>query len=179
MKFDEAYHNVMQKLLFEDVGSTIALLPGGFKPPHKGHFEVLKDMIGQSNADYAVVFIGKGERDGITAEQSKEIWEIYQSHIDIPVKINIAPKTPVLSVYEFVDDNLGSKIFVGAGKEDQKRYAYFDKHPEKYSNVAVLAIEPKFDRISGTETRKNLSDVNWIPEIAVQDAKTIHSILGV
>ena len=41
MNFDEKYSELMRNVLFERQGS-IVLYPGGFKPPHKGHFEALK-----------------------------------------------------------------------------------------------------------------------------------------
>lgn len=179
MKFYESYNQLMSNILFENKKKTIAVLPGGFKPPHKGHFEVLKDMISRSNADHGIVLIGKSERDGITPEQSKSIWDIYVDYLDIPVKVGIAPKTPVLSVYEYVDDHLDDKIFVGAGQEDMARYKYFEKHPDKYKNVNILAIEPKFDRISGTETRKKISrgEIDFIPDEVLDRIDDIRSIL--
>ena len=45
---------------------TIAVLPGGFKPPTNGHFQALENLL--QNADKGVVFIGKSPRDGIDQE---------------------------------------------------------------------------------------------------------------
>jgi hypothetical protein len=38
--------------------STIALVPGGFKPPHIGHFEMVKDFA--SKADMVFIIMGSG-----------------------------------------------------------------------------------------------------------------------
>ena len=32
----------------------VAILPGGFKPPHKGHFEALRHIVNQNNAAAAI-----------------------------------------------------------------------------------------------------------------------------
>ena len=74
-----------------------ALYPGAFKPPHKGHFEVVKKLLSNSyngqvydindyeekglsvlkqdkgnkpNIDKVIIFAGGGERNGITKELS-------------------------------------------------------------------------------------------------------------
>ena len=41
----------------QNITNSIALLPGGFKPPTKGHFEAFKYIL--ENADKGVVFVGK------------------------------------------------------------------------------------------------------------------------
>ena len=44
----------------------IALLPGGFKPPHLGHYNMAKYLA--NFADKVIVRIGQKERDGIGKE---------------------------------------------------------------------------------------------------------------
>lgn len=159
----------MQSLLTEDVHNGVALLPGGFKPPHKGHFEALKHIINENQASAAIVYIGKPDRDGITADQSKQIWDIYSNYINVPVTAIISEVTPVKSVYEYADENKNIPLFVGAGEEDMKRYAWFEKNKETFPNVHLVAIPPQFNRISGTDTRKKIQDndlesLNFIPD---------------
>lgn len=87
---------------------AVALYPGAFKPPHRGHFEVAKSLatnqlsgkvydlsnykekanqILQKDFDKlesiekVVVFIGSQVRNGITQEDSRKIWNIYGEHI--------------------------------------------------------------------------------------------------
>ena len=52
--FKEFFEDQEQKV------ETVALLPGGYKPPTKGHFNALKYLI--QDADRAVVFIGNKEQ---------------------------------------------------------------------------------------------------------------------
>ena len=55
----------------------ICWYPGGFKPPHKGHFAAAQQLAAKPYITQVNVLIGQGIRDGITAEQSKAIWDIY------------------------------------------------------------------------------------------------------
>ena len=39
--------------------AKIALLPGGFKPPHAGHYNMAKYLAKETNADVVVVKVGE------------------------------------------------------------------------------------------------------------------------
>ena len=54
-----------------------AYLGGSFDPVHKGHLEVALDAASRNYITNLTIIIGKGVRDGINAEQSKAIWDIY------------------------------------------------------------------------------------------------------
>lgn len=170
----------------EEARETIALLPGGFKPPTKGHYNALKYLL--QDADMGVVFIGKKERDGITSQQSKDIWEVYANYIGKPVEVAVADITPVKSVYDFTDNNKDVKIMVGAGDKDEdvKRYEYFEKNIEKYPLVQIVKIPIQSEGISGTKTRALIDSsldeaINYfVPEDVDQAGrKAIKDILSV
>jgi hypothetical protein len=139
------------------------------------------------DANSGVVVIGNKDRDGITAEQSKAIWEIYAKYMGKPVEVVLAPISPVKSVYDYADDNLDKRVIVGAGAKDEdvKRYAYFEKNPEKYPFVQVVKIPIQEDGISGTKTRALIaSDLDkaieyFVPnELSESDKDAIKSILA-
>ena len=44
--------------------ANIALYPGGYKPPHIGHYKAAK--IATEQTDKVIVFVGPKEREGIT-----------------------------------------------------------------------------------------------------------------
>ena len=117
---------------------AIALMPGGYKPPTKGHFGAFLYLL--KDASRGVVVIGNKDRDGITAEQSKAIWEIYAKYAGKPVEVVLAPISPVKTVYDFADDNKDKRVIVGAGAKDEdvKRYAYFEKNADKYPFVSIF-----------------------------------------
>ena len=178
--FKEYFEDQEQKV------ETVALLPGGYKPPTKGHYNALKYLM--QDADRAVVFVGNKERDGITAEQSKRIWDIYAKYFDKPVDIAVSDVSPVKSVYDFADANTDLNIIVGAGAKDKdvERYNYFEKNIEKYPLVRVVKIPIQSQGISGTKTRDLIQqDIEqgidyFVPEeviTSIQDRQAIEEIL--
>ena len=172
---------------FEDMETRvdrIALLPGGFKPPTKGHFNALRYLL--EDADRGVVFIGGKAREGITPEQSEKIWNIYTKYLDKPVDVVYVPN-PVKAVYDFADEHLDNTLLVGAGEKDEdvKRYKYFQDNVEKYPYVNVVKIPMQEEGISGSETREVIQqDVNdaldyFVPEeVSIEDRDQIKAILA-
>lgn len=163
---------------------TVALMPGGYKPPTKGHFGAFLYML--QEADRGVVVIGNKDRDGITAEQSKAIWDIYAKYAGKPVDVVLAPISPVKSVYDYADENKDLKIIVGAGAKDEdvKRYDYFTKNVEKYPLVQVVKIPIQAEGISGTKTRaliaQNLDEaIEYFapPELSETDKDAVKAVL--
>ena len=68
--------------LLEQESQIIALFGGGFKPPTKGHFEVVKTtLINHPEIDKFYIVIGNGLRDNISPDESKSIWEIYKKYL--------------------------------------------------------------------------------------------------
>ncbi len=68
---------LIKDLIPEQENKTVAIYAGGFKPPTKGHFEVIKQALQEHpDVDEFLVYIGKKERDGITQPKSTLIWDI-------------------------------------------------------------------------------------------------------
>jgi cytidyltransferase-like protein len=133
---------------------TIALFPGAFKPPHKGHFDVIEKLLQAS--DQVVVLVSPSTRDGITADESIAVWDLYKSKFNGSVEIKIsADASPVKEVYEVVKNNSDTNFIVAFGKGEMDRY----KSIEKYPNVKVFdagAIEG----VSATNLRMALAQNN-------------------
>ena len=181
MKTFKEYFNIED----QEQTEAVALMPGGYKPPTKGHFGAFKYML--EDASSGLIVIGNKDRDGITAEQSKAIWEIYAKYMGKPVEVELAPISPVKSVYDYADANTDKKIIVGAGAKDEdvKRYAYFEKNHEKYPLVQVVKIPIQAEGISGTKTRALIAQdldeaVDYFapPELSETDKDDLKSILG-
>ena len=63
--------------LVEQEQKNIALYPGKFKPPHGGHFNVAKQVAENPDVDKLIIFVSPREHEGISAEQSVEVWNRY------------------------------------------------------------------------------------------------------
>ena len=172
------------KLYFEQNRETVAIFPGGFKPPTKGHFEALGELL--KKADKGIVFIGKSPRDGIDQEMAYQIWSIYAPYLSRPVEIYKSPATPLNSTYDYALDNPNLNIVVGAGPEDSARYNSFRKNPEKYPNVQIIDIPLSGEGVRGTQTREKIMSKDpssldfFVPEIIKHtDKERIKKILGI
>lgn len=180
-----------------EYSETHVVYPGGFKPPHKGHFRVLEMMLQKYKPTKAHVFVGTKERDGITQDNSNAIWNVYVeaagwNNVDV-VSVELPPVREVVdlvdSLFEVEIDDEGNryagntdiKVIVVAGEEDVDRYGYFLKHPHAYKNVIIEAAPPQYGRISGTATRKAINDgsddYSWVPDVAQSFTTQIKTIL--
>ncbi len=141
----------------------IALLPGGFKPPHAGHYNMAKYLAKETNADVIVVKVGAKEREGVTREMSMQLWNIYKDSDPDPIsdKLLIQSSTsnsPVRDVYDFVEDTApeGSMVFLGMGEKDinDSRFKNISKFakPRNIEFKTVL-VPPQAGGVSGTEMR--------------------------
>ena len=139
-----------------------ALYPGAFKPPHRGHFNVVKNLLkGTHNGklytqgdieksgqaalsgvsdkiepiDKVVIFIGAKDRNGISTKESLAIWEIYKKYLG-----NV-------------------EFYYEAANPMQNASAYAKKRPNEkfYAITGIRGEEDMIDlrRISSFKNREN------------------------
>ena len=175
-----ALEKVTSLLENEGETKTVAIYAGGFKPPHKVHYENAKVLGNQ--ADKLVIFIGPVVREGvpITAEQSKAIWEIYAKYLATPVEIRISEKTPILDTYLWIDDNQDKvdKIITGTTADEMKKFSGIIKNKEKYPKVELMELPiitaKEDDKFSASVIRSSesyLTSGKWIPSVISQQDK--------
>jgi hypothetical protein len=136
-----------KKYFLEQTEDSVAILSGGFKPPHAGHFDVLKDSL--EKASKGIVFIGKNPRGVVTANMSAYIWEIYSRYLSKPIEIKVVDN-PLSSTFKYVDGHMNTNIILGVGKkpgkvgkpDDENRYNYFVKNKDKYPLVEIFVKKP-------------------------------------
>jgi hypothetical protein len=127
-------------------GKVITLVPGAFKPPHSGHLGMVEQYaqeVASHPAGKVVVLISKPLKSGrklpngreITAEDSRQIWEIMTQHLGDNVEVKIANHaSPVTAMYEFIgrDGDLepGTEVVLGVCTKgsDPSRFAQADKY---------------------------------------------------
>jgi len=146
----------------------IALYPGAFKPPHRGHFEVVKRLLNGTHKgevydiedyqdagikalspeesktqkiDKVIIFIGGAERNGLTANDAKKVWDIYKKHLP-NVEVIIGDKNPMFSAKDYAKANPNDSFYAITGVrgeedfKDLKRITTFVNRP----NVVGLAV---------------------------------------
>ena len=119
----------------------IALYPGAFKPPHRGHFEVVKSLLNGTHGgqvytkdnykdagtsslsgkksivdkiDKVIVFPGGGERNGITKGESMAIWKIYSKYLP-GIEVMDGEKNPMFAAKEYAKANTDKDFYAITG----------------------------------------------------------------
>jgi cytidyltransferase-like protein len=136
--------------LLEQDKHKIAIFPGAFKPPHKGHFDVLKQIL--PKVDRVIIILSPKTREGITADDSSKIWELYKTLLIEDtgrVEIKIAEISPIKDTYDVVQENLDTDFLVVYGKDDADRY----KNMSKFHNVEIFDGGSAFEGINATGLR--------------------------
>jgi len=154
--------SLVHELIKELVGDNpvTAVYGGGFKPPTKGHLEVVQKTLSEfPEIDKFIIYVGSGERNGITQAESLLIWDIYKNYL--PEKVEIQPsKAPIGDILRYAKNNPEEIVYfiVGAraGNEDDiKDIALRTTGVEdKYPNLKVKTIETPDAGISGTKARE-------------------------
>ena len=148
--------------LLEQEGQNIALVPGGFKPPTIGHFALVDEVSKNPNIDKVIVLIGHKNRDGVSKEESKEVWDIYKKYLSSNIEIQISENpSPISDVASLIKNNPQNTYYpvVGIrGEMDLGDLKRFDSLEGKYPNFKTIVIksEQGDDRVSGTNTRAAL-----------------------
>lgn len=177
------------KGLLEQEKKTVAVYAGGFKPPTKGHFEVVKQALDENpGIDEFIIFVGKGERDGITQEDSIKIWGVYRNYLPFKVKVVASTKPPIQEVYNYAKNNPNDEVLwvVGArdgNEEDFQDIASRTKSITKYPNIELRTIVTK-GGVSGTAAR-NAAKVSpekldqFLPDfLSTQEKQSIFVVLN-
>ena len=177
------------KGLLEQSKKTVAVYGGGFKPPTKGHFEVVKQALDENpEIDEFIIYVGKKDREGVTQEDSMKIWGIYRNYLPNKVKIREATKPPIQEVYNIAKNNPEDEILwvIGAREENEADFADIasrTKSITKYPNLELRTIVTK-GGVSGTAAR-NASKVSpeklnqYLPDfLSVQEKNNIFVILN-
>jgi hypothetical protein len=176
-------------ILNEGEQKVLAAYGGGFKPPTTGHFEVVKQALkDHPEIEEFIIYVGSGERDGITQAESVLIWEIYQTYL--PMKVKIQPsKEPIGDVLRLGKNNPQDKVYfvIGAREENEGDFediknrtrAIGGKHP----NMEVKVITTKNGGMSGTNARKaskvSFEDFsNFLPtELSDKEKEEVYNIV--
>ncbi len=132
-------------------GKKIALVPGAFKPPHRGHLAMV-EQYAADNEEVKILISNplKKQRtlaDGtvITAAHAKRMWEILAGNIpNVSIEVSTAA-SPLTAAYEFVGDEgplqPGDVLTLGSSAkcDDWKRWA----GAQKYVKDGVEMLDPR------------------------------------
>jgi len=168
----------------------IALIPGGFKPPHMGHVALVTHYLDEVAPDgKVIVFMGSGgdtprtiHDNPITFEDALKIWKIYFNNENIAfpnelLDIVEVEGGPIGHAIEYIKaaDPEKEVIYLGAGKKDSKRWKFMLDNPKYNPNNVKIFVEPapNYNDKSG----KPLSATNFRKAIESGDEELIKSYI--
>jgi len=150
--------------ILEETRPSIALVPGGFKPPTAGHFYLVSEIAKRPEVNKVLVLIGHKDRDGVTKDESLAIWDIYKKYLPSNVEIQIAdtpsPVQDVNSIIKNNPENFYLPVVGVRGEFDLKDVKRFDSMKGKYNNFEPIIIKGDTG-VSGTKARAALIGQNF------------------
>jgi hypothetical protein len=173
-----------------DGKSVTAIYGGGFKPPTKGHFDLVKTALKDfKDIDKFIIYVGGGIRDGIEQEQSLQVWDIYKELL--PSKVQIEPSSaPIGDILRYAKNHPDEKVYFVIGYREGREDDLEDIKnrtkgvEDKYPNVEVRVIKTPAGDMSGTNARKALKKgdkeefFTFLPtEVPANEKEDIYNIL--
>jgi len=172
-----------KRFLTEDKDKYIILLPGGYKPPHKGHLKIIRDYAEHPDIEKVFVFVGSAPRqsdDGTMSfdvDKTLKIFDLYGVTKDPKVELirsssRVSSKgkeyeNPFADAIDFVKDAdpslFQNKIFaIGHASKDSQRGERFVNITKKFNNVrtGLPPMVVQSDEISATNLRNAIADGN-------------------
>ena len=141
------------------------LIAGGFKPPHKGHYDFVKFYLDNPDVEQVVLFCGEKKRDTISLEATEAVLEAYglMKHPKLTYKRATRRNgkkgsytNPLADCYDWADHNFGCACGLGWSSKDK---GYQDGFAKYFSGDPTIVTPPMFeqkDDLSATEFRKAL-----------------------
>jgi len=163
----------------------VAFVPGSFKPPHKGHFELMKSYLKDANKvvvlisdpqkDTSIRFVdvpGQENKVEITPNASKRIFELYIENAGLKNKIEVWDiwnkgfTNPIQFIHEYLTEIGESgdkkKVVLGVSTKDagdEKRFNQMKQAFSKYPNLEIVnAPRDPLGSISATDMRDAITN---------------------
>ena len=177
---------------------SVALVPGGFKPPHRGHLDMIKAV---TMADRVLIIMGSGGKSPrlisgkpVDYGTATAIWTIYledagitnYDFVEVPSGV-----TPIGKAYEILEQQAqpGQTVYMLASEKDAGR---FDAALEKYipEGVELRIVETPTtksktgEQLSARFMRGFIENGNYeefldyIPNATAHRAEEIFAMLG-
>lgn len=158
----------------------VILLPGGYKPPTKGHMHMIESYNNNPLVHKVIVLIGPKEREGVTRDHSLQIFELYGiSKLQKVVVEDTKFDNPMVAGFDFVEKDPRAEEYQGmtfgfgaSNKGDdavraERLVEYFNKNPDRLRpglHVAIppiiSALEEDGNAVSATDLRRAIRETD-------------------
>jgi hypothetical protein len=112
------------------------LFPGGFKPLTGAHMAIANRYANNSRVEKVIMLIGPATRDGITKDQSAQIFKLINKNPKIKMEFSKL-ESPLAAAYEYLfNAPAGTYALASGGKDDDySRVTSFVQNIDKYKTV--------------------------------------------
>jgi hypothetical protein len=112
------------------------LFPGGFKPLTGAHTAIANRYANNSRVEKVIMLIGPATRDGITKDQSAQIFKLINKNPKIKMEFSKL-ESPLAAAYEYLfNAPAGTYALASGGKDDDySRVTSFVQNIDKYKTV--------------------------------------------
>jgi len=149
------------------------LIAGGFKPPHKGHYDFIKFYLDNPDVEQVILFCGEKKRDTISLETTEAVLELYglMKHPKLTyqrAKQRNGKKgsytNPLADCYDWADENCDTHCGLGWSSKDQGYQNGFMKYFKGDSKIVAPPMFEQQDDLSATDFRAALQNGDSIAE---------------
>ncbi len=154
------------RLIAEDIVNDrgICFYPGSFKPPHKGHYEAVKDLTSRPYIVEVVILISLKSIDGISPEDSMQVWNKYLEAGPNPkVEVRLATEeSPVDDIFKYIKQKPNLKaLYIAGGKEEQDDQNYMQSLRDQFPGIVKsIAVQESVDGLTDDSVRNMLKTPN-------------------
>jgi len=136
----------------EKKAADFALIAGSFKPPHKGHWDMIEQYSKLAKKVLVLISNPKKSRewaDGASLDQNGayKIFEVYKKASGIKnIEFIKSPSpSPVKAVYDMIENTANGETFIAGAStkdDDWKRWKGLAPYMEK-KNINAIILDPK------------------------------------
>jgi len=155
----------------------IGLFPGSFRPPHKGHLDLVKQALN----DFGKVTIiisqpEKNARSTMSAEESKKLFDIYTKGLPVETVIG-QESSPYIEAANYINQGRGDCVLTS--NKEQTKFDYFNFPKKVYEARMPLSAREMRAIIDSPKTReeKKAELLGYLPEIPESDTEEVLNIL--
>ncbi len=169
-----------RQFFLEKQEKMVILLPGGYKPPTKGHMHLINSYNNNPLVSKVIVLVGPKEREGVSREHSLAVFDLYG--INNLQKVSLEDTkfdNPMVAAFEYVEKDPRAEEYAGLtfaiGASDKgddalrakKLVKYFNANPQKLRPGLKVGIPPIVEalktggkEVSATILRQAIRDNN-------------------
>jgi cytidyltransferase-like protein len=155
----------------------IGLFPGSFRPPHKGHLDLIKQAL--NDFGKVTIIISQPEkhaRSTMPAEESKKLFDIYTKGLPVETVIG-QESSPYIEAANYINQGRGDCVLTS--NKEQTKFDYFNFPKKIYEARMPLSAREMRAIIDSPKTReeKKAELLGYLPEIPESDTEEVLNIL--